>query len=171
MRVRSASLVSSRSSVPSPSIHRPKTSAASSTPKPAGKSRAVTRSRSLPYMAAPSVATVSTTSSGPSRRYFATFTAARMLHTLDSPNAGRQASTGSGTCRRSRRYSRPSGSANSTDSWSVARSEIPTTRSVFITLWMSGMCLSPMPWMLWAPNPLSSIVGHSSASTATTLAP
>ena len=45
--------------------------------------------------------------------------------------------------------------------------DTPTTTSVFITLWMSGMCLSPMPWMLCSPKPFSSIVGHSSASTAT----
>ena len=31
------------------------------------------------------------------------------------------------------------------------------------------MCLSPMPWMLCSPKPFSSIVGHSSASTATIL--
>ena len=45
------------------------------------------------------------------------------------------------------------------------------TMSVFITLWMSGMCLSPMPWMLCSPKPFASIVGHSSASTATISAP
>ena len=33
------------------------------------------------------------------------------------------------------------------------------------------MCLSPMPWMLCSPNPFSSIVGHSSASTATIFVP
>ena len=33
------------------------------------------------------------------------------------------------------------------------------------------MCLSPMPWMLCSPKPFSSIVGHSSASTATILVP
>jgi hypothetical protein len=60
---------------------------------------------------------------------------------------------------------------NSTSSWSVAWSLIATTTSVFITLWMSGMCLSPMPWMLCSPNPFSSIVGHSSASTATMRVP
>ena len=43
--------------------------------------------------------------------------------------------------------------------------------SVAITLWISGMCLSPMPWMLCSPNPLLSIVGHSSASTATVREP
>ena len=129
------------------------------------------RSRSLPYISAPSVATVMITSSGPRRRYFAVFTAARTLQMLDSPKAGRDASTDSGTWRRARRNSRPSRAAKSTDSWSVARSEIATTRSVFITLWMSGMCLSPMPWMLCSPKPLASIVGHSSASTATILAP
>ena len=103
MRSRSASVVSSRSSVPVPSIHRPKTSAASVIPNPPGKSRAAIRSRSLPYMPAPSVATVMTTSSGPRRRYFAVFTAARMLQMLDSPKAGSAASTGSGTRRRRRR--------------------------------------------------------------------
>ena len=53
----------------------------------------------------------------------------------------------------------------------MARSDTPTTTSVFITLWISGMCLSPMPWMLCSPNPFSSIVGHSSASTATMRVP
>ncbi len=53
----------------------------------------------------------------------------------------------------------------------MARSEIAATTSVFVTLWISGMCLSPMPWMLCSPNPFSSIVGHSSASTATILVP
>ena len=48
---------------------------------------------------------------------------------------------------------------------------MPTTTSVFITLWISGMCLSPMPWMLCSPKPFSSIVGHSSASTATIFVP
>ena len=33
------------------------------------------------------------------------------------------------------------------------------------------MCLSPMPWMLCSPKPLRSIVGHSSASTATIFVP
>ena len=33
------------------------------------------------------------------------------------------------------------------------------------------MCLSPMPWMLCSPKPFSSIVGHSSASTATVIEP
>ena len=42
---------------------------------------------------------------------------------------------------------------------------------MFITLWISGMCLSPMPWMLCSPKPFSSIVGHSSASTATIRVP
>ena len=87
MRFRSASVVSSRSSGPVPSIHRPNTSAASATSKPSGKSRAAMRSRSLPYIAAPSVATVMITSSGPRRRCFAVFTAARMLQMLDRPKA------------------------------------------------------------------------------------
>jgi len=56
-------------------------------------------------------------------------------------------------------------------SWSVARSESARATSVAMTLWMSGMCLSPMPWMLCSPNPLLSIVGHSSASTATVREP
>ena len=43
--------------------------------------------------------------------------------------------------------------------------------SVAITLWMYGMCLSPIPWMLCSPNPLHSSVGHSSASTATVSEP
>ena len=60
---------------------------------------------------------------------------------------------------------------NSASSSSVDLSEIATTTSVFITLWMIGMCLSPMPWMLCSPKPFSSIVGHSSASTATIFVP
>ena len=53
----------------------------------------------------------------------------------------------------------------------MAWSETSTTRSVFITLWMSGMCLSPIPWMLCSPKPFLSIVGHSRASTATIFVP
>ena len=53
----------------------------------------------------------------------------------------------------------------------MARSETATTTSVAITLWMNGMCLSPIPWMLCSPNPLRSIVAHSSASTATVSEP
>ena len=33
----------------------------------------------------------------------------------------------------------------------LATSLIAQTTSVFITLWISGMCLSPMPWMLCSP--------------------
>mgnify|MGYP001970048912 CR=1 FL=1 len=43
---------------------------------------------------------------------------------------------------------RPAGVLNATSSWSVALSEIPTIRSVLVTLWIRGTCLSPMPWML-----------------------
>ena len=46
---------------------------------------------------------------------------------------------------------RPSSVFHSTSSSSVATSLIAHTTSVFITLWMSGMCLSPMPWMLCSP--------------------
>ncbi len=53
----------------------------------------------------------------------------------------------------------------------MARSDTPTTKSVAITLWISGMCLSPMPWMLCSPKPPASIVGHSTASTATVSEP
>ena len=53
----------------------------------------------------------------------------------------------------------------------MARSLTAHTTSVFITLWISGMCLSPMPWMLCSPKPFSSMVGHSRASTATIRAP
>ena len=76
-----------------------------------------------------------------------------------------------GTPRRSARYDRPAGVLNSTSRSSVARSLMPTTTSVLVTLWISGMCLSPMPWMLCSPKPFSSIVGHSSASTATMIEP
>ena len=58
-----------------------------------------------------------------------------------------------------------------TSSSSVAWSLMAHTTSVFMTLWISGMCLSPMPWMLCSPKPFSSIVGHSSASTATVRVP
>ena len=77
----------------------------------------------------------------------------------------------SGTLRRPTRYSRPASDVNSTSRRSVARSDTATTRSVAITSWMSGMCLSPIPWMLCSPKPLRSIVGHSSASTATVREP
>jgi hypothetical protein len=60
---------------------------------------------------------------------------------------------------------------NRTSSSSVERSEIATTTSVLVMLWISGMCLSPMPWMLCSPKPFSSIVGHSRASTATIFVP
>ena len=69
------------------------------------------------------------------------------------------------------RYSRPWSVFHSTSSSSVARSLTAETTSVFITLWISGMCLSPMPWMLCSPKPFSSMVGHSSASTATIFVP
>ncbi len=78
--------------------------------------------------------------------------------------------TSSGTPRAAR-WARPTSELRRTRSWSVARSEMSTTRSVFITLWMSGMCLSPIPWMLCSPKPLRSIVGHSRASTATIFVP
>ena len=61
---------------------------------------------------------------------------------------------------------RPSAVLNSTFSASVSRSLTSATTSVFMTLWISGTCLSPIPWMLCSPNPLRSSVGHSSASTA-----
>ena len=38
-------------------------------------------------------------------------------------------------------------------------------------LWISGTCLSPMPWMLCSPKPFSSSVGHSRASAASTFVP
>ncbi len=36
-----------------------------------------------------------------------------------------------------------------------------------MTLWMSGICSSPMPWMLCSPEPLQNMVEHSTAFTAT----
>ena len=60
---------------------------------------------------------------------------------------------------------------NKVSSVSVAWSLTPITTSVFITLWMSGTCLSPMPWMLCSPKPFMSSVGHSTASTAAIFAP
>ena len=43
------------------------------------------------------------------------------------------------------------------------------TMSVFLTLWIQGTCLSPMPSMRCAPKPLLSSVGHWSASLAASL--
>ena len=38
------------------------------------------------------------------------------------------------------------------------------TMSVFFTLWIQGMCLSPMPSIRWPPKPFSRMVGHWRAS-------
>ena len=43
-------------------------------------------------------------------------------------------------------------------------SSMAMAMSVFFTLWIQGMCLSPMPSMRWPPKPLFRIVGHWSAS-------
>ena len=53
----------------------------------------------------------------------------------------------------------------------MARSETASATSVASTLWISGTCLSPIPWMLCSPKPFSSSVGHSSASQATVSEP
>ncbi len=47
-----------------------------------------------------------------------------------------------------------------------AASSMATTMSVFLTLWIHGTCLSPMPSMRCAPKPLFSSVGHCNASLA-----
>ena len=104
---------------------------------------------------APSVATVTTASSGPE---------AELLRRLDAGEdvADRRRCRTSGSAarivlrhaRRAARWARPASVLRRTRSWSVARSETSTTRSVFITLWISGMCLSPIPWMLCSPKPL-----------------
>ncbi len=107
MRLRSSSSSSRRSSVPAPSTCSPKVSAAATASTAPPKRCAVTSSMTLPYIAAPSVATVTIAWSGPSRRCFAVLIAARMLHRLDSPNAGSASRIASGTPRRARRYSRP----------------------------------------------------------------
>ena len=71
----------------------------------------------------------------------------------DAASLGEEAASGVGAEQHAELVGRPVGDRQTT--------------SVFITLWMSGMCLSPMPWMLCSPKPFSSMVGHSSASTAT----
>ena len=48
----------------------------------------------------------------------------------------------------------PASLLKSTPRPSVTSSEMAVTASVFITLWISGTCLSPMPWMLCSPKPL-----------------
>ncbi|GIT76925.1 MAG: hypothetical protein Ct9H300mP31_14560 [Acidimicrobiaceae bacterium] len=52
------------------------------------------------------------------------------------------------------KWARPSGVLNAMPSSSHARSDTPTTTSVLVMLWINGMCLSPMPWMLCSPKPL-----------------
>ena len=45
------------------------------------------------------------------------------------------------------------------------------TMSVFFTLWIQGMCLSPMPSMRWSPKPLFRMVGHWRASPTASFMP
>jgi len=49
------------------------------------------------------------------------------------------------------------------------KSSIAVTTSVFLALWIQGTCLSPIPSMRCAPNPLFKRVGHCNASLATIL--
>ena len=69
----------------------------------------------------------------------------------EKPKEARAVMVASGTPMRWRRCSRPASVLKSTKRRSVARSLMSTTMSVAMTLWMSGTCLSPMPWMLCSP--------------------
>ena len=64
------------------------------------------------------------------------------------------------------RRSQPEGSLNSRSTAMASASSTAITASVLRTLWIHGMCLSPIPSMRCDPYPLRSIVGHCNASTA-----
>ena len=72
---------------------------------------------------------------------------------------GREPERGNGRARRTGRRvvrgcRRPTSVPKRTPRRSVARSETASATSVFMTLWISGTCLSPIPWMLCSPKPL-----------------
>jgi len=57
---------------------------------------------------------------------------------------------------------------------SISKTEISATHAptdVAKALWIQGTCLSPIPSIRWAPNPLYRRVGHCTASEATTWLP
>ena len=142
--------------MPAPSIQRPKASPALTVVEAAGEVPGRRScARSLPYISAPSVATVTTTSLGPRSRYLAIFTAATMLQMLDRPNEAQRSQDllGHVAALGQDRRGLP-GTRRAPSRWSVARSVTAVTMSVLKTLWMSGTCLSPMPWMLCSPKPL-----------------
>ena len=110
-------------------------------------------SRSLPYISDPSVATVTMASSGPRSSSLAVLIEATTLQMLDRPKWRRVSMTAPSTPNEAM-WASPSAVPNAIPSSSQAESETPMTTSVLVTLWIRGMCLSPIPWMLCSPNPL-----------------
>ena len=109
MRVRSRSVVSIMWSVPAAPRCSAKVSAASSAPNVPPNRRDVVLARSLGYIAAPSVATVMTASSGPESSSFTVLMAARTLAIEERPRCPSDATMSSGTPLRRARNPRPPG--------------------------------------------------------------
>ena len=107
-----------------------------------------------PYIAAPSVATVTMASSRAELQRLRGLDRRQDVADAREPEVGQRREHRVGHAAGAQQVARPAASLKSTTSWSVLRSDTAIATSVFITLWISGMCLSPMPWMLCSPKPL-----------------
>jgi len=117
-----------------------------------------------------SVNTVKITSRSSSSKYRAVLIAASRLQIPEMPSNSSRSQSAAGTPAAAR-YSRPAGSLNRRTRRMQSASSMAATASVLRTLCTQGTCLSPIPSIRWPPKPLSSSVGHCSASVATTFSP